>query len=242
VKDKARIVACGNKQQESIWYREVYSYVVRTSTLRILLALVAYFDLECEQIDMITAYLNSFLSDDDVVLLCLPAGCAGFKNIVWLNCGMYSLCQSALLWYNDLKDSLKELGFKPNKADPCVFVNLSTKAIIVVYVDDLILITRDTALINNLKAKLLRRYKARDLRPVGFYLGIRILQDRPNRSLSMTMDGYVNRLVEEYHLTDALKADNLLLKTALNLTKREGKADDNLTCREATVSHLYYPL
>ena len=117
------MVACGNKQQESIWYREVYSYVVRTSTLRILLALVAYFDLECEQIDMITAYLNSFLSDDDVVLLCLPAGCVGFKNIVRLNRGMYGLRQSALLWYNDLKDSLKELGFELNKADPCVFVN-----------------------------------------------------------------------------------------------------------------------
>jgi hypothetical protein len=53
-KDKAQMVACGNKQQESIWYREVYSYVVRTTTLRVLLALVAYFNLECEQIDMVT--------------------------------------------------------------------------------------------------------------------------------------------------------------------------------------------
>jgi hypothetical protein len=75
-------VACGNKQQELIWYREVYSYVVRTSTLRILLALVAYFDLECEQINIITAYLNSFLSNNNVVLLRLPVGYAGFKNIV----------------------------------------------------------------------------------------------------------------------------------------------------------------
>ena len=133
------------------------------------------------------------------------------------------------MWYNDLKDSLKELGFEPIEADPCVFVNLSTKDIIVVYVDDLILITRGTALMNDLKAKLLRRYKARDLGPVGFYLGIRILRDRPNRSLSMTMDSYVDRLIEEYHLTDAPKADNPLPKTALNLTKREDKANDNLT-------------
>ena len=133
------------------------------------------------------------------------------------------------MWYNNLKDSLKELSFKLNKANPYVFVNLLTKAIIVVYVDDLILITCNTALINNLKVKLLRRYKACNLRPVGFYLGIRILQDRPNRSLSITIDSYVNRLIKEYYLTDTLKADNLLLKTALNLTKREDKADDNLT-------------
>jgi hypothetical protein len=98
-----------------------------------------------------------------------------------------------------------------------------------VYVDDLILITRNTALINNLKAKLLYYYKARNLRPISFYLGIRILRDRPNRSLSIIIDSYVNCLIKEYYLIDALKADNLLLKTALNLTKREDKADNNLT-------------
>ena len=97
------------------------------------------------------------------------------------------------------------------------------------YVDNLILIICNIALINNLKVKLLRRYKACDLRPVGFYLGIQILQDYPNRSLSITIDSYVNCLIKEYYLIDTLKADNLLLKTALNLTKRKDKADNNLT-------------
>jgi hypothetical protein len=91
------MVACGNRQKESIWYREVYSYVVRTTTLRVILALVAYYDLECEQIDMITAYLNAHLTDDDVVLLRLPAGCSSNKTIVRLQRGMYGLRQSALL-------------------------------------------------------------------------------------------------------------------------------------------------
>ena len=45
----------------------------------------------------------------------------------------------------------------------------------------------------------------------------------------MTMDSYVDRLVDEYHLTDAPKADNPLPKMALNLTKREDKVDHNLT-------------
>jgi hypothetical protein len=96
------------------------------------------------------------------------------------------------LWYNDLKDSLKNLGFEPIEADPCVFINLITKAVVVVYVDDLILITRDVPSMEELKAKLLRRYKARDLGPIGFYLGICIIRDRPNCSLAMTMDSYVN--------------------------------------------------
>ena len=242
VKDKAQIVACGNKQQDSIWHRDVYSYVVRTTTLRILLALVAYFDLECEQLDMITAYLNSYLTDDDVVLLRLPPGCSGFKNVVRLRRGMYGLRQSALLWYNDLKDSLKELGFEAIEADPCVFVNKVTNAIIVVYVDDLILITRDVPAIKKLKEQLLKRYKARDLGPVGFYLGIRILRDRSNRSISLSMDSYVDRVVEEYHLTDAPKADTPLPKVALTLTKREDSADNNLIQQyQSLVAKLLYP-
>jgi hypothetical protein len=40
---------------------------------------------------MITAYLNAHLTDDDVVLLRLPAGCSGNKTIVRLQRGMYGL-------------------------------------------------------------------------------------------------------------------------------------------------------
>jgi hypothetical protein len=242
VKDKTQMVACGNKQQESIWYQEVYSYVIRNTTLRVLLALVAYFDLECEQIDMITAYLNAHLTDDDIVLLRLPAGCIAKGNVVRINRSMYSLCQSALLWYNDLKDSLKELDFDPIEADPCVFVNPATNAIIVVYVDDLILITRDAPATAALKAQLLCRYKARDLGPIGFYLGIRILRDRPNRLLSMTMDSYVDRLVRDYQLANAPKATNPLPKSVLTLSKHESKADDNLVHQyQSLVARLLYP-
>jgi hypothetical protein len=35
------------------------------------------------------------------------------------------------------------------------------------------------------------------------------------------MDSYIERVVEEYHLTNALAADTPLPKSALTLTKRE---------------------
>jgi hypothetical protein len=110
-----------------------------------------------------------------------------------------------------------------------VFVNSTTNAIIVVYVDDLILITRNKASMQKLKEQLLKRYKCRDLGLVGFYLGICVLRDRPNRSISLSMDSYIDRVVEEYHLTDATLVDTPLPKSALTLTKREDQADVNLT-------------
>jgi hypothetical protein len=123
-----------------------------------------------------------------------------------------------------------------------VFVNLSTNSIIVVYVNDLILITRGKASITQLKEQLLKRYKSRNLGPVGFYLGIRVLRDRPNRSISLSMDSYVDCVVEEYHLTNSLLANTLLPKLALTLTKREDKANVNLIVQyQSLVTKLLYP-
>jgi hypothetical protein len=242
VKDKARMVACGNRQKESIWYREVYSYVVRTATLRALLALVAYYDLECEQLDVITAYLNASLTDDDIVLLRLPPGCPAAKQIVRLQRGMYGLKQSALLWYNDLKASLKDLGFEPIEADPCVFVNSVTFGIIVVYVDDIILITKDTSAMATLKQRLFACYKARDLGPISFYLGIRVRRDRTKGTLSLSMDSYIERVVDEYHMADSPAADTPLPVSSLKLTKREDQADNNLIHQyQSLVAKLLYP-
>jgi hypothetical protein len=54
------------------------------TTLRIILALVAAFDLECEQINIITAYLNAYLTNNNIVLLRLLPGCSGARNVVRL--------------------------------------------------------------------------------------------------------------------------------------------------------------
>jgi hypothetical protein len=141
------------------------------TSLKIIFALVAYYDLECDAVDMITAYLNSILNPADVILLKLPPSCKRAKNVVCLNCGMYSLRQSALMWYNNLKDSLKEFGFKPIEADPCVFIHLATKEITVVYIDNLVLVAKNKNLMEILKEELLKQYKARNLGPIGYYLG-----------------------------------------------------------------------
>jgi hypothetical protein len=244
VKDKARMVVCGNQQKESIWYQEVYSHVVRMTSLRIIFALVAYYDLECDAVDMITAYLNSILDPADVILLKLPPGCKGAKNVVHLNRGMYGLRQSALMWYNNLKDSLKEFGFEPIEADPCVFIHLATKEIIVVYVDDLILVTKNKKLMEILKEKLLKRYKARDFGPIGYYLGIRVVRNRCERSIKLSMEAHVERLVTEYHLDDAPISHTPLPTLVLKLEKRDptDKADPGTVKQyQSLVAKLLYP-
>ena len=69
---KARVVALGCNQLYGIDYLETFAPVVKLTTIRTLLALAALFDLEVEQMDVITAFLNGDL--DEVVYMMIPRG------------------------------------------------------------------------------------------------------------------------------------------------------------------------
>ena len=64
IRYKARLVAKGYAQKEGINYNEVFSPVVKHSSIRILLALVAQLNLELTQLDVKTAFLNGDLKED----------------------------------------------------------------------------------------------------------------------------------------------------------------------------------
>jgi hypothetical protein len=70
VRFEARLVAKGYAQKEGIDYNEVFSPVVKHSSIRIFLALVAQFDRELAQLDVKTVFLH----DDLEIYMSQPEG------------------------------------------------------------------------------------------------------------------------------------------------------------------------
>jgi hypothetical protein len=185
----------------------------RSTTLKILVALVAALDLECDQADVVTAFLNGKLDHDEILYICLPDG-----RYARLDKALYGLRRSPRLWYEELACFLASIGFDPIEADPCVFVNKTTGAIILAYVDNLLFITRTKPEMAALKALVFDKYKCHDLGPISHYLGIRIRCDRSNRAIELSMVPYINKLAKDYqrgHVTRHNPMDVKALKLRL---------------------------
>lgn len=60
-KFKARLVAKSYSQRECVDFNDVFSHVMKHSSIRMLLAIVALFDLELEQLDVKIAFIHGEL-------------------------------------------------------------------------------------------------------------------------------------------------------------------------------------
>ena len=72
IRYKPRLVAKGYAQREGINYNEVFSPIVKHSSIRILLALVAQLNFERGQLDVKTAFLHGDLKEE--IYLSQPEG------------------------------------------------------------------------------------------------------------------------------------------------------------------------
>ena len=141
---KARVVALGCNQLFGIDYLETFAPVVKLTTLRVLFALIAIFDLECDQMDVVTAFLNGDL--DQEIYMMIPEGLRTPENedmVCKLQKSLYGLKQSPRQWYAKIDDFLVgTLKFVASMNDPCLYVRKSESTILIIalYVDDLLIV------------------------------------------------------------------------------------------------------
>jgi Reverse transcriptase (RNA-dependent DNA polymerase) len=89
---------------------------------------------------------------------------------------LYGCVESAALWYDNLSQSMENLGYKSNKYEPCVFNRLDergTQCTATVHVDDLFISSKSGTMLKHLCGGLKKPYGdiTRKDGPVVSYLG-----------------------------------------------------------------------
>ena len=109
-------MVCGNQQREHDL--PTRATTLATTSLRVLLAIAAKFDLETLQLDAINAFVHAEL--DETVFMQMPPGFSEQDKILRLNKALYGLRQSPLLWQKKLTQAMKKLGFEEIPQKPCI--------------------------------------------------------------------------------------------------------------------------
>ena len=152
LKHKARLVAKGYVQQHGIDYYEVFAPVARLESVRVLLALAANAGWAVHHMDVKSAFLNGELQEE--VYVQQPPGfvVAGKEHLVLrLNKALYGLKQAPRAWNTKLDTCLGKLGFTRCPSEHAVYARgtATTRLIVGVYVDDLVITGADTREIDN---------------------------------------------------------------------------------------------
>ena len=161
------------------------------------MVLVALYDLELEQMDVVTAFLNGKTSGS--IYIELPDGYNNNNKgqVGLLQKGLYGLKQSPHLWQETLGTELQKLGFHPMVADNSIFItDQGVKGIILAtYVDDFLIAGPDAKEINIFKGRLSRIFAMKDLGPCKTFLNIEVIRDRKARRIHLTQEHYAKKLL-----------------------------------------------
>jgi len=146
VRYKARLVAKGYAQRECIDYNEVFSLVVKHSSIRILLVLIAQYKLKLDQLDVKIAFLYGDLEGE--IYMSQPMGFknTGKKNMVCkLKKSLNELKQSPRQWYKRFDSFIREKRYTRSHYDSCVYYNKlpgGEYIYLLLYVDDMLIAFR----------------------------------------------------------------------------------------------------
>jgi hypothetical protein len=131
-------------------YWETYSPTVNWISVRFLLIVAEILKLDTRAIDFVLAFPQAEL--DVPVYMELPAGmelegCRNSDYVLSLKVSLYGLKQASANWHNKLKTALEDRGFVESLSDPCVYIRKDM--MVLTYVDDCILISKDGSVIDD---------------------------------------------------------------------------------------------
>ncbi|KAJ9542728.1 hypothetical protein OSB04_029234 [Centaurea solstitialis] len=179
IRNKARLVAQGYRQEEGIDYDETFAPVARLEAIRLFLAFAAHMNFK-------------------------PPGFVDPKfpdHVYKLNKALYGLKQAPRAWYDTLSTFLLSKGFVRGKIDSTLFLKKYPKHILLVqiYVDDIIFGSTNPKLCEKFELLMKSEYKMSMMGELTFFLGLQIKQSE--KGIFINQGKYVHEMLMKFDLT-----------------------------------------
>jgi hypothetical protein len=219
---KARLVVKGFAQKKGIDFDEIFSHVVKMTSIRTILCLVVVEDFHIEQLDAKTTFLHGDLEEE--IYMQHPQGyeVKGKENLVCiLNKILYGLKKPPRKYNLKFDRFMIEQGYSRFHYDHCVYfkrIKNGRYIILLLYVDDTLVARSNMQDINFLKKKLTNSFAMKDLDAAKKILGMRITRDMKNRKLKLSQGEYIEKVLERFRMQNA-KPISTPLSSHLKLTK-----------------------
>ncbi|MBW0505428.1 hypothetical protein O181_045143 [Austropuccinia psidii MF-1] len=189
---KARLCAQGFSQTFGQDYSKTFAPTGRLHSLRTLIAYSVAKNLDFQQLDICSAFLNASLDED--VYLSIPQGLAMCRKSYCLKLkkAIYGLKQAPLAWYKRLTAWLTGSGFTA-----CVFFRKAPPPIwLFFHVDDIAVFGSE---LSSFKEDIKREFDVKDLGKADLMLGVKL--DHVNGGLFLSQTHYVESVLALYGMS-----------------------------------------
>ena len=196
-----RLVAKGYQQKKGIDYNDIFSLVVKMTTIITMLSIMAAEELHLEQLDVNTTFLLGDLEED--IYMVQPEGFqfAGKENLVCklIKC-LYGLNQAPRCWYLKFEYFMIKNGYTRSDMDHCCYFKQfdSSYIILLLNVDDMLIVGSNMGEINGLKRQMSEEFEMKDMGTKKPILGMSIIRDRFEVTLKLSQERYIGELLEKF--------------------------------------------
>jgi hypothetical protein len=115
---------------------------------------------------------------------------------------IFRLKQASRSWNLCFDEVVEGFGFIKNVEEPFVCKKVCGSAVVflVLYVDDILLVRNDIAMMEVVKSSLRKNLSMKDLRQGAYILGIKIYRDRSMRLIGLSQDAYIDKILNRFNM------------------------------------------
>ncbi|GJR19980.1 retrovirus-related pol polyprotein from transposon TNT 1-94 [Tanacetum coccineum] len=238
VRNKARLVAQGHRQEEGIDYDDVFDLVARIEAIRIFLAFASYMGFIVYHMDVKSAFLYGKI--DEEVYVSQPPGFIDPKypkKVYKVVKALYGLHQAPRSWYATLSTFLLKSGYIRGTIDKTLFIKKDKNDIMVVqvYVDDIIFGSTKRSWCDEFETLMKSRFQMSSMGELTFFLGLQVKQKEDG--IFISQDKYVAEILKKFDFA-SVKTASTPIETQKPLVKDEEASDVDVHLYRSMIGSL----